>query len=120
MIDNLSYNLTGQLGPLYPRPEYRPPSQDSSDTTNKAKPGVINQSGKRDLKPDVPKAHPKATQNLQPATKTSTPASRLTLAAAQTLTEEVSAAIAQLPPGSTNAGPHRHNPYWGLIYPKYV
>ncbi|MDR2140980.1 MAG: hypothetical protein LBR11_04200 [Deltaproteobacteria bacterium] len=112
MIDSLNnYNPLGRLGPLSPRPEYRPPGsregegpQTSPDPKNdQAKPGRVQ------------------TASPQLGTKAkSSPESRLSLAAAQALTQEVSLAIAQLPPGSVNAGPHRLNPYWGLYYPRYV
>ncbi|MDR1085689.1 MAG: hypothetical protein LBP22_12775 [Deltaproteobacteria bacterium] len=107
--NTVNYNPLGRLGPVYPRPEYRPQAgrEDSRDTPapaeNEKNPLKVKISGQK-----TAKAAPDQSE------------SRLTLAMAQNLVQETSAAIAGLPPGATNSGPHRLNPYWGLIHRRYV
>ncbi|MDR2422093.1 MAG: hypothetical protein LBE01_01800 [Deltaproteobacteria bacterium] len=109
MIENLNYNPLGLIGPLRPRPEYRPPSTREESSNSKGEP-----TAKKTASGQVA-ANPKEAQKIK-----SEADGRLNLATAQSLTRETSEAIANLPPEGRNAGPHRLNPYWGLVSPRYV
>jgi hypothetical protein len=120
MIDNLNYNPLGQLGPVYPRPEYRPPNKEDPHKSGEAGQDSQTGVGANKTKDSGLKANQALKAYAWESAKIAHPESRLNLAAAQALTEETAASIARLPAGDTNSGPHRLNPYWGLFGSKYV
>jgi hypothetical protein len=109
MIENLNYNPLGLIGPARPKPEYRPPS------AREETPGAAGEPRDKKAGSGQGAANAKEAQRAKPEAE-----ARLSLAAAQSLAQETSEAIASLPPGASNSGPHRLNPYWGLVSPRYV
>jgi hypothetical protein len=105
ILDNSNYNTLGRLGPVYPRPEYLP-----GDATKG--------NGQAPANPDPVKVE--IQNQVKQAGKVNADPARLTLNLAQDLTKTVSEAIRNLPPQATNTGPHRLNPYWGLINRQYI
>ncbi|MDR1396003.1 MAG: hypothetical protein LBK52_07535 [Deltaproteobacteria bacterium] len=101
------YNSLGRLGPLYPRLEYRP-GPDSRPPNNPApaevSPLKVRLSGEK-----TAAKHPAA---LSPA--------KLNLARAKLLTSDICESIKKLPPQAANSGPHRFNPFWGLLGSRYI
>jgi hypothetical protein len=101
-----AYNPLGLLGPINPRPEYRPPER-KEDSSSGASSSTYKETQGQPQANQVEAAKPRAEKGLN-------------LAGAKALTETVSQAISQLDPISVNAGPHRLNPYWGLYSSRYV
>ncbi|MDR0548035.1 MAG: hypothetical protein LBI10_01270 [Deltaproteobacteria bacterium] len=108
MIDNLSYNPLGLLGPIHPRPEYRPPA------SREESPAAAGDSAKNNAKQSQVKDNQRVAQSAK------NQSSRLNLAEAKELTVKVNEAISRLSPTALNGGPHRLNPYWGLYSSRYV
>ncbi|MDR1872697.1 MAG: hypothetical protein LBS60_12395 [Deltaproteobacteria bacterium] len=101
-----AYNPLGLLGPLNPRPEYRPPEKKEDPS-----PGASSSSGQETQRQS--QATPVEAAKLRPE-------KGLNLAGAKALTASVTEAISQLKPEAVNTGPHRLNPYWGLYGSRYV
>ncbi|MDR1396004.1 MAG: hypothetical protein LBK52_07540 [Deltaproteobacteria bacterium] len=112
-LDPLNYNPVGRLGPLYPKPEYRPAENP---------PAGEEAPEKTDKNPVRVKLENRAQSQAQARQAAARPdlGGRLTLTQAQDLTQTVSEAVSRLTPEATNSGPHRLNPYWGLINRRYV
>ncbi|MDR2339746.1 MAG: hypothetical protein LBF40_06415 [Deltaproteobacteria bacterium] len=118
-LDNRNtYNTLGRVGPLYPRPEYRPPVKDpsgegvSKDGSVKDGPGakkapsdslILSDNLKR--KNLAPKADPQAKLNLQ---------------LAKDLVSESAQGIKNLEPSATDGCPHGAITGEGLLYPTYA
>jgi hypothetical protein len=111
-----NYNPLGRLGPLYPRPEYRP-GNSSKDTPEKAKDGGQDQVSLAGGKGDKSKAKAQKGQKAQASAVNAD--SRLSLQSAKALTEATAEEIKRLPPQGRNQGPHAVKGL-GLMAPRYV
>jgi hypothetical protein len=110
MIDKLGYNPLGLLGPVYPRPEYRPPVN-REETTEGSSDSTKNKTSTKEEKTKTQAEEAKTAKSQE---------GRLNLASAIELTKKVSEDIVNLSPTSSNSGPHQYNPYFGLYSARYV
>ncbi|MDR1657237.1 MAG: hypothetical protein LBT47_06745 [Deltaproteobacteria bacterium] len=110
---NNNYNPLGRLGPLHPRPEYRPRTGTEAEKLKTDEGGQTGVGTGREKSKDASSKTVAASgQNLD---------GRLNLSAAKALTESVAEAISRLEPLACNCGPHgRLNPATGLMFPRYV
>jgi hypothetical protein len=118
-----SYNATGRMGPVYPRPEYRPPQsfpetpQDGTagepgkGTEGKGKSQAQAQTESLILSPRLRRAQ---------APAASDPGVKLTAQTARALSDETADRIAGLNPRADNGCPHRKPEGHGLLYPVYA
>jgi hypothetical protein len=116
-IDSGNYNTLGRLGPVYPRPEYRPksPSKDTSGEAGESgrdKVDVANGKGEQ--------SSTKARKDLKAQNRTQAVESgRLNLQSAKSLTLVTAEAISNLPPQGRNQAPHMTQGL-GLLSPRYI
>ncbi|MDR3153031.1 MAG: hypothetical protein LBW85_01875 [Deltaproteobacteria bacterium] len=119
-VDNRnSYNTLGRLGPLYPRPEYRPPQNSPENAPEGAGAGAGQgaegkakaQSESLILSPRLRKATAGQVREAQ---------GKLGLQAAKELAEETARDITGLDPRSEYGCPHRKPEGHGLLYPVYA
>jgi hypothetical protein len=116
---NNNYNTLGRMGPLYPRPEYRPrpnfdPSAEQSSGGGQDKVNVSANSKNKAKNQSQPQ-----TQTLKAVQSSAVPEGRLNLLNAKKLTEETALAISQLNPSGHNQSPHSVTGL-GLMAPCYV
>ena len=106
-----NYNVIGKMGPLQPRPEYRPKSFPDGEGQ---KAGESKNSGGEKTRRD-----PERLEQRKVSAAAST-GEKLSLQAAKALTEATSDAIMDLDPRARK-GPHSAlGPEAGLMYPRYV
>jgi hypothetical protein len=113
-----NYNVLGRLGPVQPKPEYRPRSSPEGQTTQAGG----EASSRTSEKPSQGSRAQERAQERAERTKAAASASteRLSLPAAKNLTEATAEAITALDPGARK-GPHSHLASdAGLMYPRYV
>jgi hypothetical protein len=111
-----TYNTTGRVGPLYPKPEYRPPIKDL----------VEDSQGEGKVKGDGDKKKASSESLIlsdslkrKSAVKNEVPL-KLNVVAAKALVEESAEAIMDLKPLSTTGCPHKKIEGDGLLYPIYA
>jgi hypothetical protein len=110
-----TYNTLGRIGPLHPRPEYRPPQKGVEE----------DQAGGSQVKGDAKESPSESlilSENLRSKstnTKTETQG-RLNVLGAQSLVEKLKEDITELSPNSTNGCPHRKVDGDALMYPIYA
>ncbi|MDR2301159.1 MAG: hypothetical protein LBF38_03860 [Deltaproteobacteria bacterium] len=111
-----NYNTLGKMGPIYPRPEYRPKNstKDNPEETQGGAKDKVNVSGGKGEKGKAAKDQ-KAQAQTQPALSDG----RLNLQSAKILTQATAEAIANLPPEGRNQAPHTVKGL-GLLPPRYV
>ncbi|MDR1051786.1 MAG: hypothetical protein LBP95_12090 [Deltaproteobacteria bacterium] len=113
---NNNYNTMGRMGPVYPRPEYRPgprPGQTPEET------GGQGGRDKVDVSTNAGGRSGEKARKVVPVQAPAAAEGRLNLAGAKTLTETTAAAIAGLSPGGLNQAPHNVAGL-GLMAPRYV
>jgi hypothetical protein len=111
-----NYNTLGRMGPIYPRPEYRPkgpPKENTEETKGGAQDKVKLTGGQGD------KAKAKAQKERGVQAQPVVAEGRLNLQSAKVLTQITAEAITQLPPDGRNQGPHSVKGT-GLLSPRYV
>ncbi|MDR3205376.1 MAG: hypothetical protein LBV23_11680 [Deltaproteobacteria bacterium] len=112
-VENNNYNTLGRLGPLYPRPEYRPKN---NAETGAERGGAKEEAGQREgLKLTLGQKSFKKAEAIKANRD-----ERLTLSMAKSLTEETAQAITLLPPDGRRHAPHVTGPNMGLLIPTYV
>jgi hypothetical protein len=109
-----NYNVLGRLGPVQPKPEYRPRSSPEGQTTQAGG----ESSARTSEKPSQGSRAQERAERTRAAAAAST--DRLSLQAAKNLTEATAEAITSLDPGARK-GPHSYLASdAGLMYPRYV
>ncbi|MDR0620687.1 MAG: hypothetical protein LBJ61_02235 [Deltaproteobacteria bacterium] len=110
-----NYNTLGRMGPIYPRPEYRPrnPAKDTPEETKGGAQDKVDVSGGKAKKRQANEGQ--KTQKAQAAVADG----RLNLQSAKALTQITAQAIAELPPEGRNQSPHAVQGL-GLLAPRYV
>jgi hypothetical protein len=108
------YNTTGRIGPLYPRPEYRPPSKELTEDPSGE--GRVKGEGKNSasesliLSDRLKRKNPVKTESQ----------GRLNVQAAKNLVLESAEGIKELSPRATTGCPHQKIQGDGLLYPIYA
>jgi uncharacterized protein (DUF39 family) len=115
-VDNRNnYNVLGKMGPLYQRPEYRPPQKNTAETGGD---GQVKGEGS---KKETPKDSLTLSSNLKgKAVKKAEVQGKLNLQGVKNLVAETSADIAALSPNSVGGCPHRVIGGDVLMYPTYA
>ncbi|MDR0356324.1 MAG: hypothetical protein LBJ64_11430 [Deltaproteobacteria bacterium] len=109
-----NYNPLGRMGPIHPRPEYRPGKNPSFEPRESEGPGQDAALASR-KRTERNKAESKGSAPVQsPATE-----GRLNLQGAKTLTELAAQAIRELDGQGTKNSPHRVDGL-GLMAPHYI
>ena len=111
-----NYNGLGRLGPIYPRPEYRPkgPAKEAPEGSQGGAQDKVNVSGGKGQQGQAKDAQ-KALAQAQRAV----PDGRLNLQSAKALTQLTAEAIAGLPPDGRGQSPHETQGL-GLLAPRYL
>jgi hypothetical protein len=107
---NNNYNTLGRMGPIYPRPEYRPKSVPQES------PG--QDPGRERDKVDVSQGQG-GKAKAQKAQASALVEGRLNVNAAKALTARTAEAISQLPPLGVRQAPHAVQGL-GMMAPRYV
>jgi hypothetical protein len=108
---NNNYNTLGRMGPIYPRPEYRPKSAPQES------PGQ-DPGGGRD-KVDVSQGHGGKAKAQKAHQAAALAEGRLSVNSAKALTASTAEAISRLPPQGVRQAPHAVQGL-GLLAPRYV
>jgi hypothetical protein len=113
-----AYNTLGRMGPLYPRPEYRPPQNAPEQTDGKAGETGRGTEGKG----KAPSESLILSERLKRTSAPSAPdtTGKLSAQSAKALSEETAGRIAVLDPRSEKGCPHRKPEGHGLLYPVYA
>ncbi|MDR2613647.1 MAG: hypothetical protein LBG06_12850 [Deltaproteobacteria bacterium] len=121
LVENrFSYNPMGRLGPVYPRPEYRPPQNAPGDGPGDAAGEAGKGAGGKAEK--APSESLVLSPRLRRAAggAAADAGARLNLQGARELAGETARGIAGLDPRSENGCPHRMPQGHGLLYPAYA
>ena len=114
-----TYNTLGRVGPLYPRPEYRPPQKEPAEGAGAGKEGSVRggDAGKK-----APSESLILSESLKQKSRAQKPESqgRLNAASAAELAARSSELIRELSPSAVNGCPHRMPSGEGLLYPVYA
>jgi hypothetical protein len=114
-LDNGSnYNVLGKMGPIYQRPEYRPPQKNPVET------GGDGQVGKGDKKETRKDALTLSTKTKVKAVQKTEVQGKLNLQGVKDLTELTATDIASLSPKSVDGCPHKVIGGDALMYPTYA
>ena len=117
-VDNRSnYNTLGRMGPLYPRPEYRPPQKNAAELGGDG--SVKGEGADKKTQKEKEAVTLSASLKGKGAKKPEAPG-KLTLQAAKGLVEETGAEIAALSPKSVNGCPHGAVDGSALMWPFYA
>ena len=109
-----NYNTLGRMGPLYPRPEYRPPQKNGPETGAE---GTVRGEDKKETQKEALVLSP----NLKgKGIRKAEVSGKLNLQGAKALVEETGGAIARLSPGSLEGCPHRVIDGSALMWPTYA
>jgi hypothetical protein len=116
-----SYNTLGRLGPLYPRPEYRPP-QNAPDGAGEGAPGEAGKAGLGAGKGSKTQSEALilSPSLRRPPVQAADAGARLNAQSAKALAEETAGMIAGLEPRSERGCPHRKPEGHGLLFPVYA
>jgi hypothetical protein len=120
---NNNYNTLGRMGPIYPRPEYRPGSRSESPKPENSTSGFFRspKASSEDLNSGAQNGGQKTKDAVKAAVSLKNTEGRLNLVAAKSLTLETAEAISQLEPLECNSGPHSAlEKTAGLMAPRYV
>jgi hypothetical protein len=111
-----NYNTLGRLGPIYPRPEYRPKNapKDNSEETKGGGQDKVTVAGEKGGNSKA-----KAQKDQKAQAQVSVAEGRLNLQSAKALTQITADAIATLSPDGRNQGPHRVQGL-GMLSPRYI
>jgi hypothetical protein len=119
-----AYNTLGRMGPMYPRPEYRPPQNfpmpledGKAGDAGKGTEGKGTE-GKGKAPADSLILSPRLKRSSAPVASEIT--GKLNPLTAKSLVEETAGRISGLDPRSENGCPHRKPEGHGLLYPVYA
>jgi hypothetical protein len=110
-----TYNTLGRMGPIHPRPEYRPPLKEEGV----GKDGSVKGEGDRKQAPSESLILSDSLKRKGPAAKPEGQG-RLNLASVKGLVEYSAEGIKGLSPNSTSGCPHALATGDGLLYPTYA
>jgi hypothetical protein len=118
-LDNKNiYNTLGRLGPIYPRPEYRPPAKEEAGGAGSGAGSFVKKGGG---KGSAPSESLILAQSLKKKSQSAPAAQeRLNLAGAEALVEESAGLIKGLQPEDAFGCPHKTPDGVGLLCPSYV
>jgi hypothetical protein len=114
-----SYNPLGRMGPLYPRPEYRPPQPHAEGAPDGAAEGAgkgAEGKGQAQTESIVLSPRLKRASGGAPAEASG----RLNAQSARALAEATAESISGLNPRAERGCPHRRPEGHGLLYPVYA
>ncbi|MDR1040226.1 MAG: hypothetical protein LBR80_08695 [Deltaproteobacteria bacterium] len=117
-----SYNTLGRMGPIYQRPEYRPP-QNAPDGASEGAPGEAGKAGNGAEKGQKSQSEALILSPRLKGASASVAADtggRLNVQSAKVLAENTAEMIAGLEPRSERGCPHRKPEGHGLLYPVYA
>ncbi|MDR2351585.1 MAG: hypothetical protein LBF22_00210 [Deltaproteobacteria bacterium] len=112
-----NYNTLGQMGPLYPRPEYPPPAKGGN--LSPGEDANVNQ-GKNSSTPSVILGGTLPAKKTQESQDTKEIPAKINLETAKKLASETGELIENLAPLATQGCPHRSVQGYGLLYPTYA
>jgi hypothetical protein len=117
-----AYNTLGRMGPLYPRPEYRPPQNAPERTGGGTGEAGKGTDGKGGTKSGAPSESLILSGRLRKASSppAADPSARLNVQSAAELARDTAGRIAGLDPRSERGCPHRKPEGHGLLYPAYA